>query len=67
MSLEQGMAHLVSKTWKDIRKQEFVPCWKLDEKAKRHTSERYMLMKTFISTNKNLVEPISSEVPIKFM
>lgn len=47
MSLEQGMAHLVSKTWKDIRKQEFVPCWKLDEKAKRHTSERYMLMKTF--------------------
>lgn len=47
MSLEQGMAHLVSKTWKDIRKQEFVPCWKLDEKAKKHTSERYMLMKTF--------------------
>lgn len=48
---------------RDITKHEFVPYRKLDEKAKRLTHKRYMLT-AGISINK---EPISSEIPIKFM
>lgn len=51
---------------REITKQEFVPYRKLDEKAKRLTHERYVLIEG-ISINEELGEPISSEIPIKFM
>lgn len=47
MILVQGMTDLVRKQnmERGIRRQEFVPCRKLNEKAK--SSERYIVMETF--------------------
>ena len=44
MSLDQGVTDVARQQnmERDIRKQGFVPCWKLDEKAKRYASERYV-------------------------
>lgn len=41
MSLEWGMTDLVrdQDTERNLRKQGFVPCGRLDKEAKRHTSE----------------------------
>lgn len=69
MSPDQGVTDLIRQQTmeRDITKQELVPCRKLDEKAKRLTHERYVLIDDGISINKELGEPISSEIPIKFM
>ena len=44
MSLDQGVTDVARQQnmERDFRKQGFVPCWKLDEKAKRYASERYV-------------------------
>lgn len=53
MSPDQGVTDLAREqnVERDIRKQGVVPCWKLDEKAKRHTRERCVFIKG-ISINK---------------